>query len=55
MNVLLSQVIHVYQIVQDMLEVDDTSSWELSQSFQKEMLRCGLEQMTGINVGQRLS
>ena len=45
MSALLSQVIHVYQIVQDMLGVDDTSYWELSQSFQKEMLKCDLELM----------
>ena len=55
MNVLLSQVIHVYQIAQGMLGADDTSYWELSQSFQKEMLRCDLEQKTDINVGQHLN
>ena len=43
MNALLSQVIHVYQTVQDTLGVDDMSYLELSQSFQKEMLKCGLE------------
>ena len=51
MNVLLSQVTHVYQIAQDMLGVDGTSCWELSRSFQKEMLKCDLEQMTDMNVG----
>ena len=45
MNVLLSQVIHAYQTVQDMRGVDGTSYLELSQSFQKEMLKCGLELM----------
>ena len=48
MNALLSQVIHVYRIVQDMLGVDGMSYWELSQSFQKEMLKCDLGQTTGI-------
>ena len=55
MNVLLSQVIHVYQIVQDMPGVDDTSYWELSQSFQEKMLKCDLEQKTDIDVGQHLN
>ena len=48
MNVLLSQVIHVYQTVQDMLGVDDMNYLGLSQIYQREMLRCDLEQMTGI-------
>ena len=48
MNVLLSQVIHVYQIVQDMLGVDGMNCSDLSQIYQKEMLRCDLGQMTGI-------
>ena len=50
MNVLLSQVIHVYQIVQDTHGVDDMNYSGLRQIYQREMLRCGLEQMTGINV-----
>ena len=49
MSVLLSQVIHVYQTVQDMLGVDDTNYLGLSQSYQKEMLRCGLELMMAMH------
>ena len=49
MSVLLSQVIHVYQTAQDMLGVDDTNYLGLSQSYQKEMLRCGSEQTTGMH------
>ena len=48
MSVLLSQVIHVYQTVQDMLGVDDTNYLGLSQSSQREMLRCDLEQTMAI-------